>query len=109
MKPDIPPIPRPSAPVARWTPPHPRVILLFFLCLFTLTAAAHARSAKRGICYGYHAPTDLAAISPGVSWWYNWALTPESGVADVYQNYAMEFVPMAWKTAASTPRGCEPF
>jgi hypothetical protein len=96
MKPNLPPTPRSPAPAAHGTIPRPGTLLLFLLCLFIAAAAAQARSAKRGICYGYHAPADLAAISPGVSWWYNWTVTPETGVVDVYRNYSMEFVPMAW-------------
>ena len=29
------------------------------------------KSAKRGIAYDLATPEDLAALSPGVSWWYN--------------------------------------
>src|SRR4030042_5118100 len=67
--------------------------------LFLLSASAFpqdGRSEKRGIAYGYHSEADMAAISVGVSWWYNWYHQPENGVAGVYQNYDMDFVPMTW-------------
>ncbi len=51
---------------------------------------------KRGLAYGYHSPEDLEALSPEISWWYNWSETPESSVADVFGNYGFDFVPMAW-------------
>ncbi|VUD68954.1 Beta-glucanase [Thalassocella blandensis] len=54
------------------------------------------RSVKRGLGYGHHSEADLAAISQGISWWYNWSHSPDVMVADIYQNYGMEFVPMAW-------------
>jgi hypothetical protein len=92
------------APVARGWYVRTCTLLLSFLCLFIVVTSAPARSAKRGICYGYHSPSDLAAISPGVSWWYNWALTPENSVADVYQKESMEFVPMAWNGNFDTAR-----
>src|SRR5271155_2762830 len=31
-----------------------------------------AKSAKRGVAYDLADPADFAALSPGVSWWYNW-------------------------------------
>jgi hypothetical protein len=71
-------------------------LLLCLFCVALLVGPVHARSFKRGICYGYHSPADMAAIAPGVSWWYNWAVTPENSVADTFQDLNMEFVPMAW-------------
>lgn len=53
-------------------------------------------SAKRGLGYGHHSPEDMAAISEGISWWYNWSHAPDVQIADIYQNYGVEFVPMAW-------------
>ncbi len=67
-------------------------------------AAAHpeavtaaAKSAKRGIAYDLAAPADLAALAPGVSWWYNWSPAPNKGVPTNYvTQYAMDFYPMLW-------------
>jgi len=36
------------------------------------------KNPKRGISYGYHTEEDFKAISGTLSWWYNWAVTPES-------------------------------
>ncbi len=68
------------------------------LCLILISAStfSQTKSKKRGIAFGYHSEADMAAISKGVSWWYNWYYQPESGVSMVYQNYGMDFVPMAW-------------
>lgn len=54
------------------------------------------RSEKRGLGYGNHSQEDMAAISQGVTWWYNWSTQPDVMVADVYQDYGIEFVPMTW-------------
>ncbi len=54
------------------------------------------KSLKRGIAYGYHTPADFETISPYISWWYNWSIKPDNGVAAVYNDYGLEFVPMAW-------------
>ena len=63
---------------------------------FKVTAAA-TKSAKRGVAYDLAAPADLAALSPGVSWWYNWSSTPNSAVPANYSSgYQMLFYPMLW-------------
>ncbi len=56
----------------------------------------HRVSDKRGLGYGHHSEADLAAISHGMSWWYNWHHRPDLMIQDVYQDYGVEFVPMAW-------------
>ncbi|WGL18438.1 glycosyl hydrolase [Microbulbifer bruguierae] len=58
-----------------------------------------AKSSKRGLGYGHHSEEDLAVMSHGISWWYNWSHAPDVQVADIYQNYGVEFVPMAWNGA----------
>jgi hypothetical protein len=56
-----------------------------------------ARSKKRGIAYGGHSDADLAALSVGVSFWYNWSPHPESSLATKsYTNLGVDFVPMIW-------------
>jgi Glycosyl hydrolase catalytic core len=55
------------------------------------------KSAKRGIAYDLADPADLAALSPGVSWWYNWSPQRNASVPTDYQSrYAMDFYPMLW-------------
>jgi hypothetical protein len=55
------------------------------------------KSPKRGVAYDLASPADLAALSPGVSWWYNWSPTPNAGVpADYATKYDMDFYPMLW-------------
>ncbi|RPI01535.1 MAG: hypothetical protein EHM64_15560, partial [Ignavibacteriae bacterium] len=55
------------------------------------------KSSKRGIAYNIPAAEDLAAIQKGVSWWYNWGITPNSMIPDNYYTaYGMDFVPMLW-------------
>ena len=56
-----------------------------------------AKSVKRGIAYDLTDPSDLAALAPGVSWWYRWALKPSASVpADYRSRYNMDFIPMLW-------------
>ena len=43
---------------------------------------------KRGIAYDLASPADLAALSPGVSWWYNWSPYPNAAVP---ANYATQY------------------
>ena len=55
------------------------------------------KSAKRGIAYDLNSAGDIAAISSGASWWYNWGDRPKAGVGTDYKaRYGMEFIPMLW-------------
>ena len=55
------------------------------------------KSAKRGVAYDLASPADLAVLSPGASWWYNWFPRPNSAVpADYATRYSMDFYPMLW-------------
>jgi Glycosyl hydrolase catalytic core len=55
------------------------------------------KSAKRGVAYDLASEKDLAALSPGVSWWYDWGPQPNAGVpADHGARYGMDFIPMLW-------------
>lgn len=57
---------------------------------------------KRGVAYGYHSAADMQALSPGVSWWYNWAFEPDQAVRDGYGDIGLEYVPMVWGQGVST-------
>jgi len=60
-------------------------------------APAAPKSAKRGIAYDLSSAADLSALSPGVSWWYNWSSKPNTAVATDYRTrYGMDFMPMLW-------------
>ena len=54
-------------------------------------------SCKRGIAYGHHSDSDLAALQPAVRWWYNWAYQPDSELSPgTYESLGVEYVPMIW-------------
>ena len=54
-------------------------------------------SCKRGVAYGHHSEADMRALSPAVTWWYNWAVVPDQGVrSGAYTTLGVEFVPMVW-------------
>lgn len=58
---------------------------------------AHVQSRKRGVCANGLSNADFRALSPGVSWWYNWG-----GDFDKYpipRGVPMEYRPMAWGDA----------
>jgi hypothetical protein len=73
-----------------------KAILLLTAIYLITPAFSQPKNPKRGIAYGYHSEEDFQSISGTLSWWYNWAVTPESGVADIFESYDMDFVPMAW-------------
>ena len=63
----------------------------------TSTSTPATKSAKRGVAYDLAAPADLAALAPGVSWWYNWSPSPNASVPSNYATqYGMTFIPMLW-------------
>ena len=53
------------------------------------------KSSKRGLAYNLLDEEDIAALSSGVSWWYNWYFRSDI-MEDLDQEYQMEFVPMLW-------------
>lgn len=59
--------------------------------------APGSKSFKRGIAYDLATAADMAALAPGVSWWYGWGTQPKSSLpADTVTPYGMDFVPMLW-------------
>jgi Glycosyl hydrolase catalytic core len=60
-------------------------------------SASGASGCKRGIASNMAPSTALAptASSPGVSWWYNWAISGSGGAP------AIEFVPMVWGSSTA--------
>ncbi len=54
------------------------------------------KSSKRGVGYGTHSAEDMAIMSKGISWWYNWSGAPDLAIQNTYQNYGVEFAPMTW-------------
>ncbi len=60
-------------------------------------ATAVTKSPKRGIAYDLATAADIQALSPGVSWWYNWGSSPNSGIPSNYVSaYGMDYYPMLW-------------
>lgn len=67
------------------------------LCGLAAPPEAAPKSAKRGIAYDLANPADLAALSPGVSWWYDWDLRPHAGLpANYRKKYDADHFPMLW-------------
>src|SRR5579864_3196271 len=60
-------------------------------------APTPTKSAKRGVAYDLASAADFAALSPGVSWWYNWSPAPNaSAPTDYSTRYGMDVYPMIW-------------
>jgi hypothetical protein len=72
---------------------------LLVLAAASLPHLAEAKSLKRGVAYDIASPADLAALSPGVSWWYNWAQRPNAALT-VSQVAAsgLDYFPMLWNS-----------
>ena len=84
-----PPAPTPT-PVPNPPPPAP--------------GPAPLKSPKRGVAYDFAALADLQALSSGVSWWYNWATRPNSGLpSNAASQVAMDYLPMLWNASYDAP------
>lgn len=76
-----------------------RILLLSALIVLAFEIPAQEKSYKRGVSYGYHSANDMEAASQGISWWYNWAAEPDTAIRNTYQDYDVDFTPMAWNNA----------
>lgn len=75
-------------------------LLYFFLFIsFIQTTNAQERSKKRGVSYQIPYVEDLEVLSPGVCWFYNWGVNPHPTIFNVYEDYDMDYLPMAWNNS----------
>ncbi|MBC7451659.1 MAG: carbohydrate-binding protein [Cytophagales bacterium] len=70
------------------------ILYLFVVCL-SFTAFAQTRSPKRGLSGDLTSNADLDSVYKGISWYYNWGITPNASIIANSQNY-IEYVPMIW-------------
>ncbi|HSO85479.1 MAG TPA: glycosyl hydrolase [Draconibacterium sp.] len=73
-----------------------KIWLFSAFLFFSLGIYSQTKSYKRGVAYGYHSVKDMQNFSPNISWWYNWAAQPDYAIRSTYQNYDVDFTPMAW-------------
>ncbi|REE80763.1 putative secreted protein (Por secretion system target) [Lutibacter oceani] len=78
------------------------VVTVVLLILFN-QGFAQNKSYKRGVSYGYHSINDMQKASENISWWYNWGVEPDAAIRDTYQNYNVDFAPMAWNQLGIEP------
>ena len=69
------------------------LITIFFVILINVDA--QTKSAKRGVAGDMLDNNDCSNVSNYLTWFYNWANTPNSGVTNISQNY-LEYCPMLW-------------
>lgn len=74
--------------------------LLFTFLIICISNISFAQSPKRGIAYGNNTTSDLLALKPGVSWWYNWGSLPENDTNTNYESIGVEYVPMTWNAVS---------
>jgi Glycosyl hydrolase catalytic core len=81
----------------RLSQPGRRGWIVLAAAILLAPSAALAASAKRGVAYDLASPADMKALSPGVTWWYNWGSAPNAKVpADYLTRYRMDYFPMLW-------------
>ena len=71
-------------------------IILSLLIMAVPPVMSQSKSAKKGLAYGGLSVLDMDSITQGVSWWYNWSPSPDTGVAGIFIDKNIDFVPMAW-------------
>ena len=76
-----------------------RITVLVFLLLCFFEVKAQTKSYKKGVSYGHHSVNDIQNFSKYISWWYNWAAEPDPAIRTSYQNYQVDFTPMAWNSS----------
>lgn len=64
------------------------------------------KSLKRGVCLNHMAAQDFMALSPSVSWWYNWNFNETEPLPEKAH---MEFLPMAWGDRAEDLAGLKAY
>ena len=79
-------------------------VLVVFV-VFSLSALAQQRSAKRGIGWDEKtqsiSETTVSKMAPGISWIYNWGITPKS--PSLFSTESdMVFVPMCWNAISNS-------
>jgi hypothetical protein len=73
--------------------------ILWMLLLVVNASFSQEKSYKRGVSYGFHSATDMQKFSEAISWWYNWSPQPDAAIQTTYQNYDVDFTPMAWNAS----------
>ena len=71
------------------------LIILCVSCLGFSFTQAQTRSFKRGVGFNNLLTGDVQALSPGVSWGYNWGQSGSNNDA-AFSKYNFEYVPMCW-------------
>ncbi|MFI3296312.1 MAG: glycosyl hydrolase [bacterium] len=54
------------------------------------------RSEKRGVSFKFDLTEDVALLAPSVSWSYNWGPNVPDDIQPLFDQYDMDFCPMAW-------------
>jgi hypothetical protein len=75
-----------------------KMLLISAFLILCFGIYSQTKSYKRGVGYGYHSVRDMQNFSPDISWWYNWAAQPDYAIRNTYQNYNVDFAPMAWNS-----------
>ncbi len=71
------------------------IIILGIGCLSLFFVQAQTKSNKRGVGFNNLLTGDVQALSPGLTWGYNWG-SSGSGNDDAFKQYGIEYVPMCW-------------
>jgi len=71
------------------------IIILCLGCLSIFLTHAQTRSNKRGVGFNNLLTGDVQALSPGLTWGYNWGQSGSNN-DEAFKQYGIEYVPMCW-------------
>lgn len=68
-----------------------------FALMAAATLSGFAKSSKRGVSESnFQLVSQLEALEPGVTWYYNWGNVPGKGYDGISDYEGIEYVPMCW-------------
>lgn len=68
--------------------------------LATIALTGYSKSFKRGVSENaFSLVSQMEALEPGVSWYYNWGNAPGAGYDGVNEFEGIEYVPMCWSAS----------
>jgi len=73
------------------------IVFLLICTIYGTTdvSGQQTKSSKRGVAYNIPYTDDLTTLTKGLSWFYNWGITPTSAISSSYNQY-LDYCPMAW-------------
>ncbi|MFN8255215.1 MAG: glycosyl hydrolase [Bacteroidales bacterium] len=77
-------------------------LIILLISIFHINSLTQPKSIKRGIAADITGISDLKALSPCISWFYNWSQYPASNVLNYLGDEKVQYIPMIWNGTQSS-------